>query len=139
MPSKSLLTFALVLLSSAAFALAADEKAKPKVTFETVSAIFQAKCNSCHNADKAKGGLNLATYSTAMAGGASGAVVEAGDADGSRLYELVTHAGEPKMPPMQPKLPDAELAVIKAWIEAGAPDRGLWRRHTGFADRSPWA
>jgi hypothetical protein len=115
------LRYLLPALLACAVVRGADEKAK-KVTYETVSAIFQAKCNSCHNADKAKGGLNLATYGTAMAGGASGAVVEAGDPDGSRLYALVTHAEEPKMPPMQPKLPDAELAAIKAWIEGGAPE-----------------
>jgi WD40 repeat protein len=106
-------------------ASAADDKAvaKPKVNFnDNVSAIFQSRCNSCHNADKAKGGLALETYGAAMQGGGSGKVVEPGDLEGSHLWQLVTHAEEPKMPPASPKIPDAELALIKAWIEAGAPE-----------------
>ncbi len=123
MPSKSLFTIALVLLTVPAFASAADEKAKPKVNFtDNVSAIFQARCNSCHNADKAKGGLTLETFAGAMEGGGSGKVIEPGDLDGSHLWKLVTQAEEPKMPPKSPRIPDAELAVIKAWIEAGAPE-----------------
>src|SRR5207248_1054278 len=104
-----------------AVSLLAQDKAK--VNFkDQVSAIFQARCNSCHNSDKQKGGLSLDSYGNAMKGGSSGKVVEPGDVEGSRLYELVSHAGEPKMPPKSPRIPDAELAAIKAWIEAGAPE-----------------
>ncbi|WP_406700547.1 c-type cytochrome domain-containing protein [Singulisphaera sp. Ch08] len=99
--------------------LAAD--AKTKVTYQDqVSAIFKNRCNSCHNADKQKGGLNLETYSSAMQGGGSGKVVEPGDPDSSTLYQLVTHSEQPTMPPNAPKLPDEELGTIKAWIEGGA-------------------
>ena len=39
---------------------AADAKATAKVNYqEHVSPIFQNRCNSCHNADKQKGGLDL--------------------------------------------------------------------------------
>src|SRR5262249_8622947 len=99
--------------------LAADA---PKVTYKEVSAVFQQRCNSCHNLDKKKGGLALDNYTAAMQGGASGKVVEAGDPDASRLYELVSHSGEPKMPPNSPKTPAADPALIRAWLEAGAPD-----------------
>lgn len=99
--------------------LAADAKAK--VTYQDqVSAIFKNRCNSCHNADKQKGGLNLETYSSTIQGGGSGKVIEAGDPDSSTLYQLVTHSEQPNMPPNAPKLPDAELGTIKAWIEGGA-------------------
>ena len=53
-----------------------------------------------------------------MHGGASGEVVEPGDLDGSRLWGLVNHTDEPKMPPNQDKLPDAKLDI----------DQGLDRR-----------
>ncbi len=118
----TLASFALVLAASFVSAYSADDKAKPKVTFENVSTIFRAKCNSCHNADKQKGGLNLETYGSAMQGGAGGKVIEAGDSSGSRLYGLVSHTEEPKMPPMQPKIPDADIATIRLWIDAGAPE-----------------
>lgn len=102
----------------AALSAAPDDK---KVTFaDQVSAIFQQRCNSCHNNDKQKGGLSLDSFGAAMKGGGSGAVIEPGDPDASRLYALVSHSEEPKMPPNSPKIPDAELAVIKAWIAGGA-------------------
>jgi WD40 repeat protein len=117
MSSRLVLTFVLI---TAARVVAADA---PKVNYkDNVAAIFQSRCNACHNSDKQKGGLVLDNYGGAMKGGGSGKVVEPGDPDNSRLYLLVTHAEEPKMPPMQPKLPDAELSVLKAWIEAGAPE-----------------
>ena len=47
-------------------------------------------------------------------------MVEPGDPDSSRLWALVSHAEEPKMPPKQDKLPAAKLDVIKAWIAGGA-------------------
>ena len=58
---------------------AADAKATAKVNYqEHVSAVFKNRCNSCHNADKQKGGLNLEDYGSTMRGGGSGAVVEPG-------------------------------------------------------------
>ncbi len=92
-----------------------------KVNFQDqVSAIFQTRCNSCHNSDKQKGGLSLDSYGNAMKGGGSGKVVEPGDVEGSRLFALVSQSEEPKMPPNSPKIPDSELAILKAWIEGGA-------------------
>ncbi|HVV99007.1 MAG TPA: c-type cytochrome domain-containing protein, partial [Planctomycetaceae bacterium] len=98
------------------------EEVKPqKITFQDhVQPIFKAKCGTCHGADQAKGGLVIETYSAIMQGGASGEVVVAGDVDGSRLWELVSHQGQPVMPPKEPKLPDDTLAVIRKWIEGGA-------------------
>ena len=120
MPRKPITIAAVGILGLVA---AVGNAADPKPTFQdNVSAIFQARCNSCHNNDKQKGGLVLENYGAVMKGGGSGTVIEPGDPAASRLYALVTHAEEPKMPPMQPKLPDAELNVIKAWIEAGAPE-----------------
>ena len=82
--------------------------------------VFRSRCGSCHNADKQKGGLNLDNFGAAMQGGGSGKVVEPGDPDGSTLLQVVTHKEEPKMPPNAPKLPDAEIEVIRKWIEGGA-------------------
>ncbi len=96
-------------------------KAKPKVNYQDhVAAIFASRCNSCHNADKAKGGLALETFGTTIQGGGSGKVVEAGDLAASHLWGVVSHDEEPKMPPNGPKIPDAELDLIKLWIEGGA-------------------
>jgi hypothetical protein len=105
---------------------ASAEEAKPadaaaKITYaEHVQPIFREHCFSCHNEETKKSDLSLVTYGAVMAGGASGEVIAAGDPDSSRLWGLVSHAEEPKMPPEQDKLPDAKLEVIKAWITGGA-------------------
>jgi WD40 repeat protein len=106
-----------------ALAAPAQDAAKPKTNFKDhVEPILRAKCNACHNGDAKKGGLATDSFSSLMQGGGSGAVVEPGDADNSRLYLLVAHEEEPKMPPNAAKLPDADLETIKAWIAAGAPE-----------------
>jgi hypothetical protein len=102
-------------------ALAAADDPPAKITFDDhVRPIFRASCFSCHNQDRAKGGLALDTYAATMEGGSGGEVIEAGDHEYSRLWELVAHLDEPKMPPAQDKLADEKLDLIKAWIDGGA-------------------
>lgn len=120
--ARVLAAAALVVFNSAAQA----EEAKPagkeaKVTYvDHVLPIFREKCLSCHNTDKKIGGLDLSTYSAAMTGGSSGAVVEPGAAGDSYLFSLVNHDAEPHMPPKSDKLPADMLATISKWIDGGA-------------------
>ena len=90
--------------------------------------VFRRYCNGCHNTKEAEGGLVLEDFARAMKGGENGAVFVAGNSGESRLWKLVTGQDEPKMPPKDhaPPKPD-ELALIKAWIDAGAkaPAGGL--------------
>jgi WD40 repeat protein len=106
--------------------ICADE-AKPadgaaaKITYdEHVKPILREHCFSCHNQDTKKSDLSLASFAAVMQGGASGEIVQAGDPGSSRLWSLVSHEEEPKMPPNQDKLPAAKLDIIKAWITGGA-------------------
>ena len=116
-----LLGLAITLLVAVGGAAVAEEAPPPKITYdEHVKPIFREHCFSCHNQDTKKSDLSLATYPALMQGGSTGAVVSAGDADSSRLFALVAHLDEPKMPPQQDKLSDAKLATIKAWIAGGA-------------------
>ncbi|HWE04617.1 MAG TPA: c-type cytochrome domain-containing protein [Tepidisphaeraceae bacterium] len=95
--------------------------AADKINYQDhVLPIFRNSCLNCHNPDKKKAGLDLSTYQTALAGSNNGVVINSGDPDGSLLYKAVTHAEEPTMPPKKDKLPDKELAIIKAWIAGGA-------------------
>jgi hypothetical protein len=43
------------------------------------------------------------------------------NAAGSKLVKLIRHEEEPAMPDKKPKLPDATIAKITAWIDHGAP------------------
>lgn len=111
----------LVIPSLPAAFVAAQEKPAAKVTFdEHVLPIMREHCASCHNPDKAQSDLSVTTYARLMQGGSSGSVVEPGDVDSSRLWALVSHQESPEMPPMQPKLADAKLDVVRKWIEGGA-------------------
>lgn len=109
-------------LCTAGGAFAADAKpAGAKTTYDQhVKPILREHCFSCHNANKTEGDLALDTFAKTMAGGSGGEVITPGDADGSRLWALVSHADTPKMPPEQPKLVEAKLAVIRKWIAGGA-------------------
>jgi predicted nucleic acid-binding Zn-ribbon protein len=115
------LPFCLVLLGLTGSSAMAEEKSAEKITFvDHVVPIFRAKCGNCHSAGEAKGGLVLESYGATMQGGASGAVVEAGDVDASRLYDLVSHKEQPAMPPKEPKMSEELLTTIRKWIEGGA-------------------
>lgn len=101
-------------------ALAEEAKVPPKVTYDDhVKPILQQKCFSCHNPDKKSADLDLTTYTNLMLGGASGAVIEPGDASASYLFELVTHESEPVMPPESPKIADEMIETIRKWIDDG--------------------
>lgn len=115
--------FAIVLLAPG-FAYA--QKNDPPITYKDhVQPILRKHCLNCHNADKASSDLNVATYQALMAGGSNGESVKPGSPDQSLLYKLVTHQAEPRMPPKAPKMADAELALIRKWIEIGAPETAV--------------
>lgn len=93
--------------------------AADKVTYDDqILPIFQQSCLNCHNPDKAKGGLDLSTFSGAMKGGSGGKIAEPGDA-GSKLIAVVMQTTEPKMPPEGEKLGGEQIHLLKAWIEGG--------------------
>ena len=74
--------------------------AADKTTYEDdVLPIFRNNCLKCHNADKMRADLDLATFDALMNGSGNGEVVAGGDLDNSLLYQLVTHAEKPVMPP----------------------------------------
>src|SRR5580704_12510106 len=116
-----LLTLSAVIFVAHAPLMQADDKKPAKITYdEHVQPIFREHCFACHNSDKARGGLVLHTYTGAMAGGASGAVLKPGDADGSRLVNLVSHKEEPHMPPKSAMIPAEKIETIRQWLATGA-------------------
>ena len=91
-----------------------------KVTYEAdVKPILREHCFACHNQDDAEASLALDSFEGLTTGGAGGEVVAAGNLDGSRLWKLVTHQEEPKMPPDDDKIPEKQLHVLRVWIEGG--------------------
>jgi WD40 repeat protein len=92
-----------------------------RVTYEEdIRPIFARHCFTCHNAGEMRAGLNLESYNGVMKGGGSGDIVTAGRPASSMLYKAVAREeGAPQMPLGQAKIPDAEIALIRDWIEHG--------------------
>jgi hypothetical protein len=84
--------------------------------------VLRQRCGSCHNPDKKTAGLDVTSYAAIMRGGGSGEVIAPGDASASHLFRVVNHDDEPKMPPDAPPIPEAERAVLKAWIDGGVKE-----------------
>jgi mono/diheme cytochrome c family protein len=79
--------------------------------------LFTQKCLMCHGAS-ASGGLNLTTYADVIKGGASGEVFTPGDSANS-LMIVKFESGKHSYAVLSPE----ELALIKAWLDAGALEK----------------
>lgn len=80
--------------------------------------ILQAKCLSCHGDKGRKADLDLRSQAAILKGGESGPAIVPNKPLQSLLYEKV-HQGA--MPPSKKnRLSEAEVAVIRRWIETGA-------------------
>lgn len=101
--------------------------AKPRLDFTLkVLPLLKAKCFACHGDDpqKIKGDLNLLSREAMLKGGEnSQKVLVPGKAEESALYISVTWENDDlEMPPKEnDRLTAEQVAVLKAWIDAGAP------------------
>ena len=82
--------------------------------------LLKTQCLGCHNAEKKKGGLSLETRELALKGGENGAAMVAGDADHSELIKALNDPGDAHMPPKK-QMPEKQIDLLKAWVNAGAP------------------
>ena len=99
-------------------------KPSPAIDFRRdVLPILETKCIRCHGARERGGKLDLRTRDAMLRGGNTGAAIEVGKPDRSLLVELIFYN---EMPPKKAKqrVTADELKVLKAWIEAGAPEAG---------------
>ncbi|OYW22168.1 MAG: hypothetical protein B7Z55_04925, partial [Planctomycetales bacterium 12-60-4] len=110
-----------VSILAAFVALSTASAAEPPDFNADVLPVFRKYCNGCHNSREEEAGLILEDFARTLKGGENGAILKAGDSANSKLWRLVSGQDDPKMPPetaTQPK--PEEIAVIKAWIDAGA-------------------
>ncbi len=81
---------------------------------DNLGVVLNLECVTCHGG---AGGLSLASYAEAMAGGSNGPVIVPDDPEGSLIVQKISanlHPGQ---------LTEFELQVLVAWIAAGAPER----------------
>ncbi len=88
-----------------------------------VKPLLTEHCVRCHGADKEEAGLRLDTGEWARFGGISGSPVRHRAGEESLLLAVVmgTHEDIPAMPYKKDPLDEAQVALLRAWIEAGAP------------------
>ncbi|HVS35878.1 MAG TPA: DUF1549 domain-containing protein, partial [Gemmataceae bacterium] len=109
------------MISSLLYTLLVFGAADPAPSFQTqVGPLLQSHCLKCHNPAKHRGGLDLTTRAGLLKGGQDGAVVAPGNSADSLLYAKIRDG---KMPPDGP-LADAEIELLRRWIDAGAPWEG---------------
>ncbi|MEO3405753.1 FN3 associated domain-containing protein [Mucilaginibacter sp. CAU 1740] len=90
---------------------------------DVIKPIFEVKCQSCHSADKMKGGLMLTDSASIMKGGKSGKLFIVGDPAMSLLLQRV-HLPETEKKHMPPtgkmQLSDNEKMLLYLWIKGKA-------------------
>ena len=105
----------------------ASEDETGEVSFsQDVFPIIDRRCTKCHGggtnddgSPRIEEGLSMLTYEDLLAGSWNGPVIEPGDVENSYLIEQIS-TGE--MPKKEPDLLPNEIRIIRAWVEAGAPN-----------------
>ena len=141
--------FGLAAAVAAPFASADPPPALPpasaaKIDFDRdVRPILAAHCVGCHGPDKQKGGFRLDDRKALLEGGNGGAAVVVGKSADSRLVHAVAGVGtDAKMPPAKnTPLTAAQVGVLRAWIDQGAPWNGgaVVAQAAGPARPAHWA
>lgn len=83
----------------------------------SIAEIIQQKCSACHNSAAGMGGLDLTTYEGILDGGATGPAIVSGSPDAGTLIPMQAQGGHPG------QLTGDELALLRQWIESGAPEQ----------------
>jgi hypothetical protein len=120
LPRRAVRLSALLVLFLFSAVPAAGPPAPAKPVFDRdVLPLLTARCVRCHGTKKRKAQLDVRSHAGLLEGGESGPALLPGSADQSLLFQMV-QKGE--MPPgKNPKLTPAEVALLKTWIDHGAP------------------
>ncbi len=93
-----------------------------RVEFTTqIEPLLREQCFECHGEKRARGKLRLHIRDLALQGGSTGPLLVPGDSENSYLVQrLLGHGGEDQMPLEKPPLSEAQIAIVRAWIDQGA-------------------
>jgi WD40 repeat protein len=92
-----------------------------------IAPLFEEHCSDCHADDDPDGKLDLSTFATLMKGGKAGKVITPGNSQDSLLVKFLEGRSGKEgknqfMPPGKKEhLTSTEIALIRQWIDAGAP------------------
>ncbi|HXG48175.1 MAG TPA: c-type cytochrome domain-containing protein [Methylomirabilota bacterium] len=87
-----------------------------------IAPILRTYCAGCHNDTDREGELSVETFASLRQGGETkGDPIKPGRAEDSFLIRSLEGRARPTMPPKdEPRVPAAELALLKRWIAEGA-------------------
>lgn len=106
-----------------------------------VQPIFASRCYVCHGDKKQKSDFRLDDRSVVMHGGESGkpAVVPGKSGESALMQRVVSTNPDDMMPPKGERLPAAQIALLKNWIDQGASWPDTLARPSGQAAVRHWA
>jgi formate dehydrogenase gamma subunit len=82
-----------------------------------IAPLMKTRCETCHSAANAMGGLDLSSYATALNGGSGGAGIVPGDPEAGQVITRQAQGGH--MGQFTPE----ELDLLVQWVTAGAPEK----------------
>jgi mono/diheme cytochrome c family protein len=102
-----------------------------------IQPIFESRCYECHGDKKQKSGLRLDRQKSVFQGGDSGKpAIAAGKSGESPLIQRVTTADKDEMmPPKGERLTEAQIKLLKEWIDQGAS----WPQESVGEEKVHWA
>ena len=108
----------------AALSARAAEPAPAEIDFaRQIRPLFEQHCYECHGAKRQEGGLRLDQRAPALAGGDLGRDIMPGSSGESLLLAAIAGTTEQvaRMPAKREPLSAEAIALVKQWIDAGAP------------------
>ena len=90
-----------------------------------VKPILAQRCYKCHSSLQEESSFRVDSVAGILKGGDYGPAVGPGKSSASRLIEAVLQKGDLKMPPEGSPLTEAQIATIRAWIDAGETDNAI--------------
>ena len=125
----------LMLKKLSLFVLIAPSFLWSKVDFvHEVMPILKKNCAECHTDGKKKGGLDMNTRSSFLAGGENGEVAVPGKPSESYFLEAIrSEDSDERMPPKGDGLSAEEIKVLTRWVTEGMPwDEGIRLGSSGW-------
>ena len=98
----------------------ASEAVPPEVLAAQAKQVFRTRCFECHGGKATQEGIKVLDRALLVD---SKKVVVPGEPDKSILYQRISADDESQMPPPgQPRPSAEEIATVRRWIAAGAPN-----------------
>ncbi|MBL9127352.1 MAG: hypothetical protein JNL97_06885, partial [Verrucomicrobiales bacterium] len=96
------------------------ESAESKQLATDALRILRSECFGCHSEKEDKGGLDLTSAESLLAGGDDGKVVVPRRPEKSSLIGVLAAGADPHMPPKK-QLSAERVEVLRRWVAAGLP------------------